>query len=718
MATPQQVKPRSKEFIFFNFNFRYIKNFLRYYTVFIFIVGAVATSALAASLIFPNFRIDNYLQSILIFSEYIWAFFILAIYEPLEFVYRKFRRLTSSLMATMIVQVSIIIIIMFIALRILIVDTTDQYFNEPTQASLEISNSLKNDIFNQSYNNLENVANIAIEEISPIAGNLFSAGIVLDQLRIQHSLSKIALINAKGEDLIISPPNSEPIKLVQFDLQQIEIGFPIRKIIDNNEFIQHLLIQPMFNQLGEDPPVGLWVEESLPVITSSNIRDIDTVNRNYRNAQSLRTGYVKSYNTIVRNIFWLVLLAAVYSSLLIGRRLNRLDNLSLKMKEVSEMPIPTGNFEVDENVEKDEIAEVSTSFNNLLKKQGESIAKEKQTRENLQLILDSIDAGLIVLNEDNRIIENNKAATRLLGLDIKNTRLHKLKVTRQELTQFCDLVGDNQEEVSQEVIVGRKKLWVHITPTEEDYSSRIIMFTDLSKPLASEQIKSTHQALQFTLHSLKNPLQPLLYHAHSLDKFVPELAKVDQEKLNKKRDTLLHHINRIDQMIKLMRDSIPNENFKTHPVDLNKIIQQVVKHFAPNNTNYQLELDDSHPFVFYRESELQDMLENLNTNAEQQYELQEISSRVTKISTREIDDIVEMTFEDTAGGVHEDKISKIFNLHMSFKAGGQGLGLARIKMFLEYAGGSIAVENVSNKISTGAKFIITFKGVKMGLPIK
>jgi len=72
------------------------------------------------------------------------------------------------------------------------------------------------------------------------------------------------------------------------------------------------------------------------------------------------------------------------------------------------------------------------------------------------------------------------------------------------------------------------------------------------------------------------------------------------------------------------------------------------------------------------------------------------------------DDSVKVEISDNAGGISEDIIDKIFDVHFTTKEDGSGLGLNISKnMIEEHMNGSLEVEN----IDSGAKFTIK-------LPIK
>jgi len=76
------------------------------------------------------------------------------------------------------------------------------------------------------------------------------------------------------------------------------------------------------------------------------------------------------------------------------------------------------------------------------------------------------------------------------------------------------------------------------------------------------------------------------------------------------------------------------------------------------------------------------------------------------IGTKKSDDeeCLEITIEDTGGGIAEKDLSHIFDPFYSTKESGAGLGLSIVHGIIKEHGGSITCES---SIGKGAKFIIT-----------
>ena len=75
------------------------------------------------------------------------------------------------------------------------------------------------------------------------------------------------------------------------------------------------------------------------------------------------------------------------------------------------------------------------------------------------------------------------------------------------------------------------------------------------------------------------------------------------------------------------------------------------------------------------------------------------------------EDLVEITFADTGGGINKDMLNRIFEAFYTTRSSGMGLGLSIVKDIVNANGGEIIVESEEGK---GSIFKITFPGVLTG----
>jgi signal transduction histidine kinase len=88
---------------------------------------------------------------------------------------------------------------------------------------------------------------------------------------------------------------------------------------------------------------------------------------------------------------------------------------------------------------------------------------------------------------------------------------------------------------------------------------------------------------------------------------------------------------------------------------------------------------------------------NILLNAQDQFNTGDHSNAVIEISTTEVNETCIITIQDNAGGVTIEPIEQIFDLHVSSKSAGAGIGLFICKSIIEKRfNGTIEVLNQHN----------------------
>jgi signal transduction histidine kinase len=114
-------------------------------------------------------------------------------------------------------------------------------------------------------------------------------------------------------------------------------------------------------------------------------------------------------------------------------------------------------------------------------------------------------------------------------------------------------------------------------------------------------------------------------------------------------------------------------------------------------------------------SEFSQTVVNILSNAKDELKKDSINSRKINISIKQVDDTIEVTVCDNAGGIEDSIIDKIFEPYFSTKPQGEGtgLGLYMTRQIIEYnMRGKIEVYNKEIDSSRGACFKITIPSYK------
>ncbi len=208
----------------------------------------------------------------------------------------------------------------------------------------------------------------------------------------------------------------------------------------------------------------------------------------------------------------------------------------------------------------------------------------------------------------------------------------------------------------------------------------------------SEKIAAIGQAATMVGHDLRNPLQAIENGVFLLD---TELAKHSiyqktSKTLQAIHDSIKYADNIVNNLISFAATRKP-EFLKTN---INKHVKEVLSQ-VKTQENIEIVIDVNQlPEIEADEKMIKRIILNLSNNGIQAMEK---TGGILKVSTREKNGFIEISFEDTGIGIKKENLEKIFTPFFTTKAQGMGVGLAICKRFVELHGGSIEIESEEGK---------------------
>jgi PAS domain S-box-containing protein len=177
-------------------------------------------------------------------------------------------------------------------------------------------------------------------------------------------------------------------------------------------------------------------------------------------------------------------------------------------------------------------------------------------------------------------------------------------------------------------------------------------------------------------------------------------------------NSLLKVINDILDFSKIEAGKLVIENIS---FDIKALVEETIKAHSPQAVTKGLELNYAFSstipqYVIGDPSRIQQILNNLISNAIKFTESGEVWVKVKKLRTKENEVELQFAVEDSGIGIAEENIRKLFESFSQLdgsitrRFGGTGLGLAISKQLSEMMGGSLRVESQKD---AGSKFYIT-----------
>lgn len=367
------------------------------------------------------------------------------------------------------------------------------------------------------------------------------------------------------------------------------------------------------------------------------------------------------------------------------------------------------------------------------------IQKEKlQLLSNrLESILDSIPDGIVVIDENNKILSYNKSfediiynifdqeIKNLLGMSIDNDLLCRNSQNTNNIKNLSKLI----EEIKYQLQEGYKNT-IDFQICKENYNlyykvlmapvkfvsenrnlNTVIVFNNITKEKEIDKLKSDFIAV--VSHELKTPVSAMMGFSTLIeDGIAGEVNDTQVEYLQKIQSQGQRLIRLINDLLDFSKLEAGQMNIYYQLVDIYEIIIEIVEILRPlvDEKNMQIIYnvpEDIDP-INVDSDKLKQILINLIGNAikftPENTGIIEIN--VSKISNNQVLFYV----KDNGIGIPEKNLEKLFERFYQVdnsstrKYGGTGLGLAIVKKLVEIHKGRIWVES---KISEGSTFFFT-----------
>jgi C4-dicarboxylate-specific signal transduction histidine kinase len=192
-------------------------------------------------------------------------------------------------------------------------------------------------------------------------------------------------------------------------------------------------------------------------------------------------------------------------------------------------------------------------------------------------------------------------------------------------------------------------------------------------------------------HEVNQPLTGITTRAVAALRWLSE----ETPDINRSQAALLQIIDaghRASEIITNVRMVFKNEMQEKGPVDINKVIRQVLAltatDFKKSGVEIRLELDDSLPPVAGFATQLQQVMLNLIMNAIESMQCVQFRVLTVQSEQRQIDRVC-VSIEDTGTGIDPTRLVRVFEPLFTTKARGIGVGLSICQSIIENHGGQI-----------------------------
>jgi len=343
----------------------------------------------------------------------------------------------------------------------------------------------------------------------------------------------------------------------------------------------------------------------------------------------------------------------------------------------------------------------------------------KEDNQILEMVLGSLDRGIIVTDKQNKITLVNKHIRRFIPLKSGNLQDKIIWeiIEDPQISLFIQQVLINQDHIRERHftldMLGRTvMISLSLLPLVKDGRVRgnLLFAEDITqKKIEETRLRRAESLISLTTltagiaHEIKNPLGSIAIYLQLMEKVLNRQCKECNGELLGYIEILNEEVERLNSIVVDYLFAVKPLDTNLEPSDLNHVIEELVEfvHYELEQDGIQLHIDlaESLPALALDDKLMKQVLLNLVKNGSAAID----GKGDIYISTFQEGENVCLTIKDNGTGIPEEERSKIFEPYFTTKDNGTGLGLTLVFKIIKEHEGDI---EVSSRIGQGTTFKI------------
>ena len=317
-------------------------------------------------------------------------------------------------------------------------------------------------------------------------------------------------------------------------------------------------------------------------------------------------------------------------------------------------------------------------------------------------ILDNLQTGVMVVNNNGRIIFSNEQMTEILGTKYRrNRKLFDVCLpVSNEYKKYC-ASEKTEQKIKLDYLQNNRNLEIHFKSLKDKSGCVMIAISDQTDILQLQEKADWAETARGLSHGIRK-------HLNNIQLATEQIATNKDSKIQRLSPVIKEEINNLKYFVQSFQRFTELKKLRLQLLDTNELIKQYLEAKLtefPDRIRFTSEIEHDLPWVKIDKIRFAEVLDNLINNALEAIE-EEGKIILKAYRWEENSNVVKFCLEisDTGCGIPADILKNIFVPYFTTKASGTGIGLPLVKKMMNEFEGIVKAESKSG-VGTTIKLV-------------
>ncbi len=330
-----------------------------------------------------------------------------------------------------------------------------------------------------------------------------------------------------------------------------------------------------------------------------------------------------------------------------------------------------------------------------------------QKEKYYELILNSVNTGVIVLDDKGNIFQTNNEALRLLGLTIFThiKQLRRVEPAMEEL--LSNARPGNKYQVTLQNERGTMHLSIRVSEmTLQEKHVRIVAINDINKELDEKEIDSWIRLTRVLTHEIMNAVTPITSLSDTLLSMHGDTNEEISNGLEVISTTGKSLLSFVESYRRFTHIPTPNPSLFFVGKFIDRMVKLAQHHNYFPDITFQVEVEPDDLILYADENLITQVMLNLLKNAMQAIGGERNDGLIHIHAFCNEEEAVIIEVSNNGSAIPPEEAEHIFVPFFTTKANGSGVGLSISRQIMRLSRGSITLQSIpGSKLTT---FVLTF----------